>query len=401
MPKITKRLVDTLTPDPAGEAFAWDSELKGFGVRMMPSGVATYVLKYRTAEGRQRKLALGRVGTLTPDQARRAALERLGEVVRGGDPSAARKSVRAALTIADLCDQYLEDAKARVKPRTYDSHRSAFETHVKPLIGRQSPRGLTTADVAKLQADIVAGRTAKPRSGRGGVAKGGKAIAARTIVVLGGALEWARKRKLVSENVARDVSRPAPGRQRRFLSLEEIGKLGTAVREALDAGEGSTGVAAVRFLLLSGCRRMEALALPVAWLDERRGCIRFGDTKSGAQLRPIGKSAFEALKAVKPRNGWAFPAERGDGHFVGVPKVLARLCRRAKLTGVTVHVLRHSYAATAAEMGFSELTIAGLLGHTVSGVTARYAHVPDSALVAAADQVSAQISAALDGSGDS
>jgi site-specific recombinase XerD len=95
---------------------------------------------------------------------------------------------------------------------------------------------------------------------------------------------------------------------------------------------------------------------------------------------------------------WVFPAERGNGHFVGLPKVLRRVCRQAELApGVTVHVLRHSFAATAAEMGFSELTIAGLLGHTVASVTGRYAHVPDRALVSAADAVAARIAAALEG----
>ena len=73
-----------------------------------------------------------------------------------------------------------------------------------------------------------------------------------------------------------------------------------------------------------------------------------------------------------------FPADRGDGHFIGLPRVLGRMCDRAGLAGVTVHVLRHSFAAAAAEIGFSELTIAGLLGHSVPGVTARYAHVPDA-----------------------
>jgi site-specific recombinase XerD len=94
---------------------------------------------------------------------------------------------------------------------------------------------------------------------------------------------------------------------------------------------------------------------------------------------------------------WLFPAAQGDGHLVGLPKVLNRICAKANLNGVTVHVLRHSFAAAAAELGFSELTIAGLLGHSVPGVTARYAHIPDSALIAAADHVSAQIAAALDG----
>lgn len=91
------------------------------------------------------------------------------------------------------------------------------------------------------------------------------------------------------------------------------------------------------------------------------------------------------------------PATHGDGHLVGLPKVLERICAKAELKGVTLHVLRHSFAATAAEMGFSELTIAGLLGHSVPGVTARYAHVPDSALANAADRVATRIACALDG----
>jgi integrase len=110
---------------------------------------------------------------------------------------------------------------------------------------------------------------------------------------------------------------------------------------------------------------MEALALLLEWIDTRARCIRFADTKSGPQLRPIGAAAvalFEGWVTRGENAGFVFPADRGEGHFVGLPRVLARICMRAKLAGVTVHVLRHSFAATAAEMGYSELTIAGLLG---------------------------------------
>lgn len=155
----------------------------------------------------------------------------------------------------------------------------------------------------------------------------------------------------------------------------------------------------IRLLLLTGLRRNEGLSLPWGWVDTGARCIRFGDSKSGAQLRAIGAAAIALLKSLPRADNapFVFPADRGDGHFVGLPRVLARMCARAGLAGVTVHVLRHSFAAAAAEMGFSELTIAGLLGHSVPGVTARYAHVPDRALVAAADQVSARIATALAG----
>jgi hypothetical protein len=191
---------------------------------------------------------------------------------------------------------------------------------------------------------------------------------------------------------------PGEGRQRRFLNLDEIGRLGAAMREA-DGIENRTGFAAIRFLLLTGLRRNEALALPWSWVDSRSRCIRFADTKTGAQLRPLGSAPaalLDSLTRDDDATAFVFPADRGDGHFVGLPRVLARICARARLSGVTVHVLRHSFASVAAEMGFSELTIAGLLGHSVPGVTARYAHLaPDRALLTAADQVSTRIAGAL------
>jgi len=217
--------------------------------------------------------------------------------------------------------------------------------------------------------------------------------------MLGTILEFGKRHGIISDNPARGVRRFPDNKRRRFLSLDELAALGEAMREATARGESRTGVAAIRALLLTGCRRSEVLALPWAWLDKKAHCIRFEDTKSGPQLRPIGAAAVKQM-AGQPRLDkceWVFPADRGEGHFIGLPRVLARVCARAGLKDVTVHTLRHSFAATAAELGFSELTIAGLLGHTVPGVTARYAHLPDSALVAAADRVSARIAAALEG----
>ncbi len=396
MPKLTKRIIDALRPDPAGEVMVWDTELRGFGVRVMPSGVATYVLKYRNAEGRQRKLALGRTTELAADQARDLARRRLGEVAHGKDPSAERNQLRKSITVGELCDLYVADAAHRVKASTLAMDRSRIKRHVKPLVGSRTVTSLTTQDIGKLQADIIAGRTAAAREGRGGVTTGGRGAASRTVGMLGTILEFGLRLGLIAENPARKVERPADGRQRRFLSPEEIGRLGEALRVGAELGEPASVLAAIRFLLLSGCRRMEALGLRREWVDARGRCIRFPDTKSGAQVRAVGSAALEALPA-REGAGWAFPAERGAGHFIGLPKALARACKRAGLEGVTVHVLRHTFAATAAEMGFSELTIAGLLGHTVPGVTARYAHVADSALVSAAGRVSHRILSVMDG----
>ena len=408
MPKITKRVVDRLSPDPAGrDRFLWDSgdgALKGFCVRVKPSGVASYVVQYRNKEGRTRRLALGRVGVLTPEEARREAGDKLKEATKGGDPSAERHSARKAMSVAELCDWYLKDAAGRVKPSTLAMDRSRIECHVKPLLGRRTVAALTLADIERFQGHVAAGKTARPRpeKGRTGRTMGGRGVASRTVGMLGTILEFARRHRIIAENPARGVRRFPDEKRRRFLSLDELTALGKAMREAEAEGENRTGIAAAGALLLTGCRKMEILALPWAWLDAPARCIRFSDTKSGAQLRPIGAAAVKHLETQPKRNScdWVFPSDRGDGHFVGLPRVLDRLCTRAGLADVTVHTLRHSFAAVAAELGFSELTIAGLLGHSVPGVTARYAHVPDSALVAAADRVAARITAALDGKAD-
>ena len=124
-------------------------------------------------------------------------------------------------------------------------------------------RSLTTADIERMKADIIAGKTAKPRKekGRGGVAAGGMGVAARTVGMVGTILEYARQPlKLIKENPARGVKKPPDGKQRRFLTLAEIGKLGETMRSDKVAAENKTALAApIRLLLLTGFRRMEAV----------------------------------------------------------------------------------------------------------------------------------------------
>ena len=406
--KITKRMIDGLGPDPDGkDQFYWDRELRGFGVRVLTSSAggtqrissASYLVQYLTAEGRTRRLKLAAVGELPPDEARALARDKLGEVAKGGDPSADRHKARHAATVAEVCDAYLSDAIGRVKPSTLAMDRSRIETHVKPLIGRRPAVSLTLEDIERLQGDIASGKTSKARAGRGGATTGGRGVAARTVGMLGTILEFAKRRRLIEENPARGVKKFPDGRQRRFLTLAEQAQLGKAMGDAIVAGENPAAVACVRFLLLTGLRRMEALSLPWEWVDLNARCLRLGDSKTGFAIRPMGAEAARVLTDL-PRvanSAWVFAGSDPAKHLVGLPKVLDRLCLRAGLEGVTLHVLRHSHAATAAEMGFSELTIAGLLGHRVAGVTARYSHLSDPALLVAADRVSGRIAAALDG----
>lgn len=201
----------------------------------------------------------------------------------------------------------------------------------------------------------------------------------------------------IEHNPGKGVRRLASTPRDRRLSRGEIARLGKAMRAAEAAGEHPTALAAIRLLLLTGFRRLEVLALRREWLNAQESAIRFPDTKSGAQLRVIGRLAVELLLAQPQttKSPFFFPADWGEGHFIGIVRVLDRICALAGLADVTPHTLRHTFASVAGDLGFSELTIAALLGHVSRGVTQRYVHI-DEALRLAADKVAGEIAAILD-----
>src|SRR5680860_746098 len=227
---------------------------------------------------------------------------------------------------------------------------------------------LTVEEIETLQAAIAAGLTAKarPSKGRGGAAAGGAAVAGRTVGMLHAIFAHAVRKRLISNNPAMGVRKAAGQRRTYRLSLDEISALGQAIQEAAEEGENPTGLQAIRAMLLTGFRRMEVLSLCHASVGQtvRGGFVTLPDTKTGPQVRPIGQKALALLQSPGAESQWVFPADRGDSHFIGVVKVLNRVSRRAGLRNVSPHMLRHTFASVAGDLGFSKLTIAGLLGHS-------------------------------------
>jgi integrase len=408
MTRLTKRTIDALKPDRRRDTFLWDGELRGFGVRVKPSGTKTFIIQYRNLEGRTRRCVIGQYGVLTVEQARDLAQKKLAAVVDGADPSAERHAIRQGLTVSALCDWYLTEAEAGrligrsrrpIKASSLAGDRSRIALHIKPLIGNRVVSQLKLADIERLQGDIATGRTARARkTGRGGQTAGGIGVAARAISTLRSLFNHARRLGLIEVSPATGVRIMASQRMKRYLSAGEIRHLGKVMTQMEREGEHPTGLAAIRAMLLTGFRRMEVLAMRKDWVQPDDNLVRFPETKSGPQMRVAGDAAMTCLEeqALRSHSPYIFPADWGDGHFIGVVRVLGRVCARAGLDEVTPHTLRHSFASMAAAQGFSELTISGLLGHAPRGVTQRYVHL-DAALIIAADQVAAEIARLLDG----
>jgi integrase len=379
MPRLTKKFLDSLKPA-TRDVFTWDSEIRGLGVRTKPSGTKTFFIQYRNKSNRTRRLVIGQYGVLTVEIARDLARERLLEVIKGEDPSAERKAARSAFTVKELCNWYLLEASSGrllsrrrrpIKPSTVKHDRTCIEKHIVPLIGHHVLEGLTRADVQRFHADVVLGKTAAKRVGRGGNTTGGQGAAGRTVTLLHAIFEHGIRMGITERNPVRGIRKAASVPRDRRLSVEEIKRLGVVLERLQEEGENPTALAAIRFIALTGFRR---------------------STKTGKQTRIMGEAAALVIKArcQRSRQRFVFPADIGDGAFVGLPRVLARLIRVAKIEGVSLHTLRHTFASVAAELGFSELTIAGLLGHASRGVTQRYVHI-DEALVMAANKTSAHI----------
>lgn len=406
MGKLTQAGVAALKPiaSKSGYVLVWDGEVRGFGVQVLASGRKSFIIQYRNAQGRSRRLTIGRFGVLSVEDARREAKVLFGQIARGVDPAFPLGDAELA-TVADVCAWYLAEAEAGrllgrrrrpIKASTLAMDRSRIEAHILPLLGRRRIVSLSLGEIEAAQADIAMGRTAKPRgAGRGGVTTGGEGVAARSLSTLHAMLEHAVRLGRISANPARGARRLAGLPMERRLSRSELERLGGALQASEWEGEHPTGLAVLRFILMTGFRRMEALGLERRWLDAEASVIRLPDSKSGAQTRVIGQIAASLIQAQPQRGSpFVFPSDRGEGHFVGIVRVLERVCLRANLQGVTLHALRHTFASVAGDIGVPELTIAALLGHAPRGVTQRYVHI-DAATRSAANLIAVEVARAL------
>jgi integrase len=409
MPVLTKRLLDAAEPRAADDYFLWCSRLAGFGARIHPTGGKVFVAQVRVGRA-IRRVKIGSYGAYTLDKARARAAEIIRAAAEGRDPQREKQALREAITVAELCDEYLEAARAGLvptrfkrakRPSTVAIDEGRISRHIKPLIGTIPARDLKRADVQRMADAIAAGKTAGTFKGkpRGlAIVTGGAGTAARVVELLGGIYGWAAKRDLVPEGSSpiKGVDTAKGEARDRILDREELRALGRAI-----ADNTSPAAAVVRLIALTGLRRGEACGLRWREVDEQLGSsLRLEKTKTARSTRPIGKPARDVLRSLPRTEGveWVFP--RGDGlNSAELKKPIAAIFRAAGLGGdAQSHALRRTFASVAADLGFGDATIAELLGHARRGVTERhYVRRSDPVMVAAADKVAGAIAAALAG----
>ncbi|UGY11877.1 site-specific integrase (plasmid) [Bradyrhizobium septentrionale] len=410
MTKVTKRVVDAAEVRKK-DYVIWDEELPGFGVRIFASGKRSYVIQYRAA-GRSRRFTIGLHGIWTPETARQEAKVQLGRVAKGDNPAEERQLDHKAITVKELCDLYFADLKAGLilgkggKPKkasTIVTDTGRIQRHIIPLIGARRVKDLTKADINKVLKDIMAGKTrvsVKTKKLRGkAIVRGGAGTATRTVGLLGGILTYAVEAGIIETNPAHGIRKPKDNVRKRRLSEAEYRTLGQMLRDAVGLEKYIMTVDIIRQIALTGCRRSEIIDLKWTEADTEASCLRLDDSKEGESIRAIGLPVVEYLerRRTTARATYVFPGQGEDNAFGSFPNHWKQLFKDSPLADVTPHVLRHSFASIANDLGFTEVTIAALVGHAKGSVTSKYIHAVDTALIMAADTISGYIQGLLDG----
>jgi integrase len=379
MGRLLKRHIDALAAN-GTDAFIWDSEIPGFGVRVKPTGRKTFVFQYRNAERISRRLTIGDYGPLTLDQARRKARDLRGLVQNGEDPVQAKRDLRNSPTVRELAARYMRDhCEGRSKQSTLAAHRWLLERIIFPALGERRVAFVEPADVRRLHESLAA----TPYN------------ANRTIGLLRAMFNHGERwgMRPPGSNPTRHVKKYREQKRERFLTRDEFRRVLAAIDESERSGTIMPEAAcALRLLFFTGCRLSEILTLRWDQVDLVGRCLKFADHKTdakGMKSIPLNEPALVVLNGIcrSEISPYVLPGKNPGSHLVNLQKPWKRVLRIARLAGVRIHDIRHTYASLGLAAGLSLPVIGGLLGHKSPQTTARYAHLSPGPLHQAAQVI--------------
>lgn len=353
-----------LAAQPPGPFILWDNDVKGLCARRQLSDIITYSVIYRTRDGRQRWYKLGHHGDWTPTQARAKAHQIRFAADNGEDPAAEKHALRSGATMSELMDDYVADMEAHKlngkAASTKKSDKSRVEKHLKPKLGKIRVTAITQFQIDKFMNECSPGS------------------AKRLIQLLGAIFSFAIKKGLRSDNPCKGIVKPKDVRKTRRLSEIEYSQL----QRAIDGVSNPTFANVFLTLAITGWRSGEVKNLRWSELELPRQIATLNETKSGRSIRPLSAEAVRLIDAL-PRNcEYVFALDTGRP----IANLNQQFIKLGLSREITPHVLRHSYASLAADLGLSDHSIARLLGHTQSSITSRYIHMEKS-LIEASDLV--------------
>jgi integrase len=414
MPKITKRLVDAQASDSGGKRLiVWDSEIRGFGLLVLPSGIKSYFYRYRTQEGRERRITIGKHGAYAPDEARSQADEFKQQVKLGRDPLAAKEKLRNAATVGELLDAYLRSEKFKAKAAsTQGTDKGRIERHLRPLLGRRHAHVLTAGDIEKALADIRDGKTAtsvKTRARGRARVTGGQGTARMAIELLRAVFAWAIRERMIASNPCAGVHTGVSGT--RDLIVNDATDY-ARLFETIEAMEGEKALRgpvadAIRLIALTGARRGEVSGLRWSHVDLKRGLITLPPSahKTGHRTgkpRIIGLPAAAQAVIARQKAGkaddYVFAPTKENGP-IALSKPWRSVRVRAGLPdGIGLHGLRHSLASHMAMGGAQAAEIMTALGHRQLSTAQRYVHWAQDGRQALAERAASVAMAGLNAS---
>ena len=373
---ISKRTVDALSVEDRDAVF-WDDRIPGFGVRVYPSGSKVYVVQTRH-RGKSRRVTLGRHGVITADKARKEAALAINRIKSGEEPVE-----RGSVTVAELAARYLEEhVDVRCKESTQRMYRSVVERFIVPAYGGVAVEDVERKHINALHLDL----RHIPYQANRALEIGSK--------LFNLAEEWKLR---TGGNPCKYVRKYREEKRERFLTEAEFRHLGAVLNEMEAKGRLPVyPAAAIRLLMLTGCRRNEIVALQWKHVDLASGELKLADSKTGARLVPLSPAAARVL-AELPRiegNPWVIPGtKKPEKPLSDLNHYWDRVRAEADLADVRLHDLRHSFASRALALGESLSMIGKLLGHNKIETTSRYAHLARDSIKASSARVADSIGA--------